>query len=60
MYEVAPDVNFIPCCNNSYMAASNADIIVTAISGQAPVLKASDITKVVYTYMWEDRKMNMA
>ena len=39
------------------MAASNADIIVTAISGKAPVLKASDITKgglYIHIGGWED------
>lgn len=55
--DVTPDVKFIGCRNNSYEAASGADIIVTAISGQAPVLKANDITKgglYIHVGGWED------
>lgn len=54
---VTPDVKFISCRNCSYRAASGADIIVTAISGQAPVLKANDITKgglYIHVGGWED------
>ena len=51
------DVTFISCNNDSLKCASGADIIVTAISGQAPVLKAQDITKgCLYIHVggWED------
>ena len=54
---ITPDVRFVACNNNSYKAASNADIIVTAISGQAPVLKTADITKgglYIHVGGWED------
>lgn len=54
---MAKDVEFIPCRNDSYKCASGADIIVTAISGQAPVLKAKDITKgglYIHVGGWED------
>lgn len=43
--DVVPDVEFITCDNDSYKCAHDSDIIVTAISGQSPVLKASDVTK---------------
>lgn len=55
--KLTPDVSFITCENDSYKCASNADIIVTAISGQAPVLKAKDITKgglYIHVGGWED------
>lgn len=55
--KLTPDVTFITCENDSYKCASNADIIVTAISGQAPVLKAKDITKgglYIHVGGWED------
>lgn len=55
--EVIPDVKFVACRNSSFKAASGADIIVTAISGQAPVLKANDITKgglYIHVGGWED------
>lgn len=55
--DIASDVIFVACNNDSYKCASNADIIVTAISGQAPVLKAKDITKgglYIHVGGWED------
>lgn len=55
--DIVPDVNFVSCNNNSHLCASNTDIIVTAISGQSPVLKASDITKgglYIHVGGWED------
>lgn len=55
--DIVPDVRFIACNNDSYLCASNADIIVTAISGQSPVLKAKDITKgglYIHVGGWED------
>lgn len=55
--DIASDVTFVACNNDSYKCASNADIIVTAISGQAPVLKAKDITKgglYIHVGGWED------
>lgn len=51
------DVNFVACRGDSFKSASDADIVVTAISGQAPVLKANDITKgCLYIHVggWED------
>ena len=54
---LVPDVSFVACDNNSHLCASGADIIVTAISGQSPVLKASDITKgglYIHVGGWED------
>ena len=55
--DIALDVKFVTCNNDSYKCASGADIIVTAISGQSPVLKAKDITKgCLYIHVggWED------
>lgn len=55
--KLTPDVNFITCYNDSHKCASDADIIVTAISGQAPVLKAENITKgglYIHVGGWED------
>lgn len=55
--DIVPDVEFITCNNDSYKCASGADIIVTAISGQCPVLKAADITKgglYIHVGGWED------
>lgn len=54
---IVPDVNFVTCNNDSHLCASGADIIVTAISGQSPVLKAADITKgglYIHVGGWED------
>ena len=55
--DITPDVTFVACGNDSHKCAADADIIVTAISGQAPVLKANDITKgCLYIHVggWED------
>lgn len=55
--DIVPDVKFVSCNNDSYLCASGADIVVTAISGQCPVLKAKDITKgCLYIHVggWED------
>lgn len=55
--DLVPEVKFITCNNDSYLCASGADIIVTAISGQSPVLKARDITKgglYIHVGGWED------
>lgn len=41
MHRFYPYVNFVNCGNNYKKAAENADIIVTAISGQDTILKAS-------------------
>lgn len=54
---ITPDVEFVACGNDSHRCASGADIIVTAISGQAPVLKGKDITKgslYIHVGGWED------
>lgn len=54
---IVPDVRFITCNNDSHLCASGADIIVTAISGQCPVLRAADITKgglYIHVGGWED------
>ena len=53
---ITPDVKFIDCHNDSAIAA-DVDIVITAISGQAPVLKASDIRKgslYIHVGGWED------
>ena len=53
---ITPDVKFIDCNNDSSLAA-DVDIIITAISGQSPVLKASDIRKgslYIHVGGWED------
>jgi len=55
--DFVPDVRFIACNNDTSLCAGNADIIVTAISAQSPVLKASDITKgglYIHVGGWED------
>lgn len=55
--DVVPDVRFIACDNDAHLCASGADIIVTAISAQCPVLKAADITKgglYIHVGGWED------
>ena len=55
--DIVPDVKFVTCNNDSHICASGADIIVTAISGQCPVLKAADITKgglYIHVGGWED------
>ena len=54
---VASDVNFVACHGDSSRSVANADIIITAISGQSPVLKAKDITRgCLYIHVggWED------
>lgn len=55
--DIVPDVKFVTCSNNSYKCANETDIIVTAISEQSPVLKATDITKgglYIHVGGWED------
>lgn len=55
--DIVPDVKFVACNDDDYACASGADIIVTAISGQCPVLKAKDITKgglYIHVGGWED------
>ena len=55
--DLVPEVHFVACDNDSYLCASGADIIVTAISGQCPVLKAANITKgglYIHVGGWED------
>lgn len=52
-----PDIEFIDCKNDYEKAVINADIIVTAISGQEDVLKAKWIKKgALYIHVggWED------
>lgn len=54
---IVPDVHFISCNNDSHKCVIDSDIIVTAISGQAPVLKAADINKgslYIHVGGWED------
>lgn len=54
---IHPDVDFIACGNNYENAVKDADIIVTAISGQEDILKASWIKKgALYIHVagWED------
>lgn len=55
--EAAKDVEFIACNADYSLAASSADIIVTAISGQVPLLKAKDVkpgTLYIHVGGWED------
>lgn len=40
-----PDVHFTPCCSNHQAAATDADIVITAISGQEKLLRAQWIKK---------------
>ena len=52
-----PDVDFIPCNSDFDMAAQNADIIVTAVSCQEPLLKADAVKNGTYYCHvggWED------
>ena len=52
-----PDVDFIPCNSDYDKAAKNADIIVTAVSCQEPLLKARAVKKGTYYCHvggWED------
>ena len=52
-----PDMEFVHCGNNFEAAIKNADIIVTAISGQEDVLKARWIKKgafYIHVAGWED------
>ncbi len=54
--DITPDVMFIDCKNDSSVAA-DVDIIVTAISGQAPVLRTEDVRKgslYIHVGGWED------
>lgn len=53
----APDVKFVTCNGDNAKSTENADIIITAISGQAPVLKAEYLKKgCLYIHVggWED------
>lgn len=52
-----PDMEFIDCQENYEKAVIDADIIVTAISGQEPILKAKWIKKgafYIHVAGWED------
>lgn len=52
-----PDMEFVNCQDNYESAVVNADIIVTAISGQEPILKAKWIKKgafYIHVAGWED------
>lgn len=54
---IHPEIDFINCGNNYEAAVRNADIIVTAISGQEDVLKAKwikDGAFYVHVAGWED------
>lgn len=53
------DVEFIMCNGDYDLAARNADIIVTAVSCQAPLLKAIQSNRVLSIAMLVDGKMNM-
>jgi len=57
MSKFYPNIDFISCNSNYEMAAVKSDIIVTAISGQEPILKAKWIKKgAFYCHVggWED------
>ena len=52
-----PDVQFIPCKGDYEQAATGSDVLVTAISGQEPVLRGAWCKKgAFYTHVggWED------
>ncbi len=52
-----PDTEFIPCGGDYERSVSNADILVSAISGQAPIIRAGWIKKgAFYAHVagWED------
>ncbi|MBQ7338987.1 MAG: ornithine cyclodeaminase family protein [Clostridia bacterium] len=52
-----PDMEFIDCQDNYEKAVIDADIVVTAISGQEPILKAKWIKKgafYIHVAGWED------
>ena len=52
-----PDIDFVSCGNDFSKATCNADIVVTAISGQEAVLKAKWIkrgTLYIHVAGWED------
>lgn len=54
---IHPDVEFVSCENDFESAVKDADIIVTAISGQEDVLKASWVKKgafYIHVAGWED------
>ena len=51
------DVDYVDCAGDSDLSVRDVDIIITAISGQCPVLKAYAITKgALYIHVggWED------
>ncbi len=55
--DIFADVKFIKCNSNYEMCVSNSDIIVSAISGQAPIIKGSWIKNgqlYLHTGGWED------
>ncbi|MBQ4432325.1 MAG: ornithine cyclodeaminase family protein, partial [Synergistaceae bacterium] len=57
MSERFPEIEFSDCASDYDMAASDADIIVTAVSCQAPLLKASSVKPgAFYCHVggWED------
>lgn len=54
---IVPNVHFIACKGDTHRCVEGADIIITAISGQVPILKAKDINKgCLYIHVggWED------
>lgn len=57
MKELFPDVNFFSCNGDTRAATSSADVIVTAVSCQEPLLKADSVkTGAFYCHVggWED------
>ena len=57
MSELYPEVNFIKCNSNYRKASAHADIVVTAVSCQEPLLKADSIKEGAYYCHvggWED------
>lgn len=55
--DILPNVSFVACNGDSSQTVCDADIIVTAISGQSPILKAADIKKgslYIHVGGWED------
>lgn len=57
MSALYPEVDYVPCHSNYEKSATGADVVVTAVSCQSPILQASWLKKgVFYSHVggWED------